>query len=192
MPRRRRAEPDDPPSHGASLERSPPPVLTEILLDAIGLTVPLGNGPDATTLPANMAMDAGQAPAPSVHELPLNPPSTIEDPELRRLCARAVLEARCGRLWFARRSVALAGARGWLESVVLGEDGRPLERGAAAVRLPWQEARRHEHAAVLTDMAVQAPVRCLWRGRPDLAKGLKLGQAAAILAEIEHGPASQE
>ena len=80
------------------------------------------------------------------------------------------------------------GARGWLESVLLDEDGRPLER-REAVRLPWPEARRHAHAAVLTDMGTQTVVRCLWRGRPDLPKGLKLGAAAAILAEIEHGPA---
>ncbi len=182
MPRRQRAKPDHLPTRGEGLKPSPPPELAEILLDAIGLAVPLQPAPRSTVA------EVGQAPVPGVHELPLTPPSTIADPELRRLCARAVLEARCGRLWFARRPVVFAGARGWLESVVLDEDGLPLERGPA-VRLRWQEARRHEHAAVLTDMRVQAPVRCLWRGRPDLAKGLKLGQAAAILAEIEGEPA---
>ena len=45
-----------------------------------------------------------------------------------------------------------------------------------------------EHAAVRLGMANQAAVRCLWRGRPDLPKGLKLSAATPILAEIEHGP----
>ncbi len=98
-----------------------------------------------------------------------------------------MLEARCGRLWHARRPVVLEGARGWLETVLLGEDGVPLER-RDALRLPWHEARQHEHAAVLLDMAAQAPVRCFWRGRPDLPKGLKLGAAAPVLEEIERGP----
>ena len=88
----------------------------------------------------------------------------------------------------------LAGERGagartaCRSSVVLGEDGLPLECGEA-LGLPWHKARRHVHAAVLVDMRLQAPVRCLWRGLPDLAKGLKLGAAATILAEIERGPA---
>ena len=43
-------------------------------------------------------------------------------------------------------------------------------------------------AAVLLDMAVQAAVRCLWCGRPDLPKGLKLGAAQSILEELERGP----
>ena len=163
--------------------------MAEILLDAIGLAVLpdtglSGNAPQ----PLGTAADESLAPVLDVRRLPLTPPWTVEDPELRRLCARAVLEARCGRLWLARRPVVLAGARGWLESVLLDEDGRPLER-REAVRLPWPEARRHAHAAVLTDMGTQTVVRCLWRGRPDLPKGLKLGAAAAILAEIEHGPA---
>ena len=185
MPRRRRAEPDGIP-HATDEGRNhpPPPVMTELLLDAIGLTVLADTGPDGTTPPLASAVDAGQA---DVRRLPFTPPWSIEDPELRTLCARAVLEARCGRLWHARRPVVLEGARGWLESMVLGEDGVPLER-RDALKLPWQKARRHEHAAVLVDMRLQAPVRCLWRGRPDLPKGLKLGAAAPILDELERGP----
>ena len=71
--------------------------------------------------------------------------------------------------------------------MVLGEEGVPLER-RDALKLPWHKARQHEHAAVLLDMATQAAVRCFWRGRPDLAKGLKLGAAAPVLEEIERGP----
>ena len=186
MPRRRRAEPDGiPPAPDEGRNHPPPPAVAEILLDAIGLTVLAHPGPDSAPPSCGMAEDVGQA---DVRRLPLTPPWTIEDAELRQLCARAVLEARCGRLWHARRPVVLQGARGWLESVLLGEDGVPLER-RDAVRLPWQKARQHEHAAVLLDMTTQTAVRCLWRGRPDLPKGLKLGAAAPILAEIENGPA---
>ena len=186
MPRRRRAEPDDIP-HASDEGRNhpPPPAVAELLLDAIGLTVLAHPGPDSAPPPHGTVADAGQA---DVRRLPLTPPWTIEDPELRQLGARAVLEARCGRLWLARRPVVIEGARGWLESMVLGEDGVPLERGPA-LRLPWHEARRHEHAAVLLDMATQVAVRCLWRGRPDLPKGLKLGAAAPVLEELERGPA---
>lgn len=106
-----------------------------------------------------------------------------------QLCARAVFEARCGRLWFARRPVALKGRRScWLEAVVLAEDGAPLDR-SDAFRLPWREARQQVHAAMLTDMVAQVPVRCLWRGRPDLPKGLKLAKAGETLKEIERKPA---
>jgi hypothetical protein len=76
----------------------------------------------------------------------------------------------------------------WLEAVVLAEDGAPLERGEA-LRLPWREARRQAHAAVLIDMVAQVPTFCLWRGLPDLPKGLKLTAAAEILEEIECRPA---
>ena len=188
MPRRRRAEPDDiPPATDEGRTHPPPPAVAEILLDAIGLAVLSDTGPGGATPPRGTDADADQGAAPDVRRLPLTPPWTIEDPELRQLCARAVLEARCGRLWHARRPVVLEGARGWLESMVLGEDGVPLER-RDALRLPWQEARQHEHAAVLLDMATQTAVRCLWRGRPDLPKGLKLGAAAPILDELERGP----
>ena len=184
MPRRRRADLDDaPPTGGDSIDRPPPPAITELLLDAIGLAVLADTGPDGAP-PLASAADAGQA---DVRRLPLTPPWTIEDPELRQLCARAVLEARCGRLWLARRPVVLEGARGWLESVLLGEDGVPLERGPA-LRLSWQEARQHEHAAVLLDKAAQVAVCCVWCGRPDLPKGLKLSAAAPILEELEQGP----
>ena len=184
MPRRRRAEPDDiPPAPDEGRNHPPPPAVAELLLDAIGLAVLPDTWPDSAPPPRGTA-DAGQA---DVRRLPLTPPWTIEDPELRQLCARAVLEARCGRLWHARRPVVLEGARGWLESMVLGEDGVPLER-RDALKLPWQEARQHDHTAVLLDMATQVAVRCLWRGRPDLPKGLKLGAAAPILEELEHGP----
>ena len=161
--------------------------MAELLLDAIGF-LPADRG--ATTPAAGAPKDdLSQSGADGiVPALPLTPPSTVSDRELRQLCARAVLEARCGRLWLARRPVVIDGAHGWLESVVLGEDGLPLERGEA-LRLPWHKARRHVHAAVLVDMRLQAPVRCFWRGLPDLAKGLKLGAATAILAEIERGPA---
>ena len=185
MPRRRRAEPDDIP-HATDEGRNhpPPPAMAEILLDAIGLAVLPDIGPGDVPQPLGTAADDGQA---DVRRLPLTPPWTVEDPVLRRLGARAVLEARCGRLWHARRPVVLEGARGWLESVLLGEDGVPLER-RDALRLPWQKARRHEHAAVLLDMAAQVAVRCFWRGQPDLPKGLKLGAAAPVLEEIERGP----
>ena len=159
--------------------------MAEILLDAIGLAGLPDIGAGSVPPPRGTVADEGQA---DVRRLPLTPPWIIEEPVLRQLCARAVLEARCGRLWLARRPVVIDGARGWLESVLLAEDGRPLER-RDALKLPWQEARRHEHAAVLLDMVVQAPVRCFWRGRPDLPKGLKLGAAEPILAELEHGPA---
>ena len=188
MPRRRRAEPDDiPHTSGEGRNHPPPPAVAEILLDAIGLTILTDPGPDVASSPRGTAADAGQEPATDVRQLPLTPPWTVKDPALRQLCARAVLEARCGRLWHARRPVVIDNARGWLESVLLDKDGVPLER-RDALKLPWQKARQHEHAAVLLDMAVQAPVRCFWRGRTDLAKGLKLGAAAPILAEIEHGP----
>lgn len=186
MPRRRRAIPDDTPSNhgGGDTDCSPPPALAEALLDAIGLVAPGLVGP------ADAAEDKSQSTTPgvSMHGLRLTPPWKIEDPELRRLCARAVLEARCGRLWFCRRPVTIEGRRGcWLETVVLGEDGVPLDR-SNAFRLPWREARRHAHAAVLIDITTQAPVRCLWRGRPDLPKGLKLAAAAGVLEEIEREP----
>ena len=185
MPRRRRAEPDGiPPATDKGRNHPPPPALAELLLDAIGLAVLPDTGPGGAPQPLGTAADESLA---DVRRLPLTPPWTIEDPVLRQLCARAVLEARCGRLWHARRPVVLEGVRGWLESVLLDEDGTPLERGDA-LRLPWQEARRHEHAAVLLDMAAQVAVRCFWRGRPDLAKGLKLGAAAPILEELERGP----
>ena len=181
MPRRRRVEPDDiPHANDEGRNHPPPPAVAELLLDAIGLTVLAHPVPDSTTPPHGTVAD--------VRRLPLTPPWTIEDPKLRQLCARAVLEARCGRLWHARRPVVLDGARGWLESVVLAEDGVPLER-RDALKLPWHEARQHEHAAVLLNMATQVAVRCLWRGRPDLAKGLKLAAAAPILDELEQGPA---
>ena len=186
MTRRRRAEPDGIP-HAPDEGRNhpPPPAVAEILLDAIGLAVLTDTGPGGATPPHGTGADEGQA---DVRRLPLTPPWTIEDPELRQLCARAVLEARCGRLWHARRPVVLEGARGWMESMVLGEDGVPLER-RDALRLPWQEARQHEHAAVLLDMAAQVAVCCFWCGRPDLPKGLKLSAAAPILEELEQGPA---
>jgi hypothetical protein len=41
---------------------------------------------------------------------------------------------------------------------------------------------------VLTDLIEQVPVRCLWRGLPDLPKGLKHTKAAEILEEIERKP----
>lgn len=44
------------------------------------------------------------------------------------------------------------------------------------------------HAAVLTDMIAQVPVRCLWRGVPDLPKGLKHTKAGEILEQIERKP----
>jgi hypothetical protein len=74
-----------------------------------------------------------------------------------------------------------------MEVVVLGGDGTPLERGEA-LKLPWREARRHAHAAVLIDMIAQVPTCCLWRGLPDLPKGLKLAKAAAVLEQIERRP----
>jgi hypothetical protein len=148
------------------------------MLDAIGL------------VPASAdAAEHWQPPPPvNVHGLRLTPPWKIDDPEMRRLGARAVFEARCGRLWFARRPVALKGTRScWLETVVLGEDGAPLDR-SDAFRLPWREAKQHVHAAVLTDMTEQVPVRCLWRGLPDLPKMLKHTWAGEILEEIERKP----
>jgi hypothetical protein len=158
--------------------------VAEVLLDAIGLVAPSLMGPAGTIAP--------QQPPPagvSVHGLRLTPSWKIEDPELRRLGTRAVLEARCGRLWFCPRPVTLKGARsGWLETVVLAGDGVPLEWGKA-LRLPWREARRHAHVAVLIDMIAQVPAHCLWRGLPDLPKGLKLAKAAAILEGIECKPA---
>src|SRR5512134_3164178 len=125
MPRRRRAEPED-----DSSNHSPPPAVAEAMLDAIGLIAP-----------GLAAEDKGQDhPAPgNVHGLRLTPVWKIEDPETRRLGARAVLEARCGRLWFARRPVTLKGTRScWLETVMLGEDGMPLDR-SDVFRLPWRE-----------------------------------------------------
>jgi hypothetical protein len=148
--------------------------VAEALLDAIGF------------VPA--PADAAERQQPNVHRLQLTPVWTIEDPELRQLGARAVSEARCGRLWFCRRPVTLQGRRScWLETVVLAEDGVPLERGEV-LKLPWREVHRQAHAAVLIDMATQVPVRCLWRGLPDLPKGLKLTAAAKILEEIERRP----
>jgi hypothetical protein len=187
VPRRRRAIADataSPDSGGGG--RPLPPDVAEALLDAIGL---VASG--LAVPPAGTAEDKGRdQPAPGgVHGLRLSPPWTVQDPELRRLCARAVFEARCGRLWPSRRPLVLDGTRGWLESVLLAEDGTALER-REALRLPWREARRHAHAAVLIDMATQEAVRCLWRGRPDLPKGLKLTAAAAVLEEIERDPAS--
>ena len=183
MPRRRRAEPDDDSSNEGTNHRSPPPAVAEALLDAIGLAAPSPVGP------ADAAERQHLPPGGSVHDLRLTPVWKIEDPETRRLCARAVLEARCGRLWFARRPVTLKGRRScWLETVMLGEDGVPLDR-SDAFRLPWREARRRMHAAVLIDMATQQPVCCLWRGLPDLPKGLKHTKAAEVLEEIERKPA---
>jgi hypothetical protein len=148
------------------------------MLDAIGLVAP-----------SAAVAERWQAPPPvNVHGLRLTPVWKIDDPEMRRLCARAVFEARCGRLWFARRPAALKGTRScWLESVMLGEDGAPLDR-SDAFRLPWREARRQVHAAVLTDMVEQVPVRCLWRGLPDLPKMLKHTKAGEILEAIERKP----
>jgi hypothetical protein len=175
VPRRRRAEPEDDSSNHA-----PPPAVAEAMLDAIGLVAPPTAAAGYQYLPP---------PRVNVHGLRLTLPWKIEDPELRRVCARAVFEARCGRLWFARRPVTLKGTRScWLESVMLGEDGAPLDR-SDAFRLPWREARQRVHAAVLTDMVGQVPVRCLWRGLPDLPKMLKHTKAGAILEEIERQPA---
>jgi hypothetical protein len=151
--------------------------VAEALLDAIGL------------VPAPAATAEDQHPTPgNVHRLRLTPAWKIDDPELRRLGARAVFEARCGRLWFARRPVTLKGRRPcWLETVMLAEDGAPLDR-SDAFRLPWREARQRVHAAVLTDMIEQVPVRCLWRGLPDLPKGLKHTKAGEILEAIARQP----
>jgi hypothetical protein len=115
--------------------------VAEAMLDAIGLVAPGLVGP------ADAAEQRWQPPPRvNVHGLRLTPPWKIEDPELRRVCARAVFEARCGRLWFCRRPIALKGRRPcWLETVVLAEDGMPLERGEA-LKLPWRKARQRLHA----------------------------------------------
>jgi hypothetical protein len=153
------------------------------MLDAIGLVAP------GLVAPADAAGRWQPPPRVKVHGLRLTPVWKIDDPEMRRVCARAVFEARCGRLWFARRPMALKGTRScWLETVMLGEDGVPLDR-SDAFRLPWREARQRVHAAVLTDMATQASVRCLWRGLPDLPKMLKHTKASELLEQIERKPA---